>query len=76
MTLFDTRAKIYTMTRKVIKDVRLAIRQSFRFMLVSHINHNWPFLDLYKDMKVVVSGLKIRHPIFIVEYGDHDLVLG
>lgn len=25
---------------------------------------------------MAVGGLKTRHPIFVVEHGDHDLVLG
>lgn len=27
-------------------------------------------------MKVEIGGLKTRHPIYVVEHGDYDLVFG
>ena len=40
------------------------------------MGHSQPFLGLYEDVEVAIGGLKTRHPIFMVEAGDHDLVLG
>ena len=44
--------------------------------MVSHIGHGQTFLGLYKDVEVAVSDLKTRYSIFMMETGDHDLVLG
>lgn len=76
LALLDTGAEIDLMTREVMEDAGLAIRRGPRLELVSHTGHSRPFLGLCKDVKVAVGGLKTRHPIFVVEHGDHDLVLG
>lgn len=44
--------------------------------LISCIDYSCPFLVIYKDIQVVIGGLKMRYLIFIIEYKDHDLVLG
>ena len=44
--------------------------------MVSHIGHSRSFLGLYEDVEVVIRGLKTKYPIFVVEVGDHDLILG
>lgn len=75
-TLLDTGAKINIMTRKVIEDAGLAMWRGPKLELVSYIGHSRPFLDLCKDIEVIIGGLKTRYPIFIVEHGDHNLVLG
>ena len=64
------------MTREVMEDVSLAMRHSRKLELVSHNGHNRPFLGLCEDVEVSLGGLKTRYPIFVVETGDHDLVLG
>lgn len=43
---------------------------------MSHTGHSQPFLSLCNNIEAAVSGLKTRHPIFVVKHGDHDLVLG
>ena len=76
MALLDTGAEINLMTRKVMKDANLAMKQGPKLKLVSYTSHNRPFLDLCKDVEVAIEGLKTRHPIFVVETNDHNLVLG
>lgn len=76
MALLDTGTGINVMTIEVMEDAGLAMRQGPKLELVSHTGHSWPFLGLCEDVEVVISGLKTRHPIFVVEAGDHDLVLG
>ncbi len=73
--LLDTGAGINVMTREVMEDTGLAIRRSPKLELVSHTGHSRFFLGLCKDVEVRIEGLKTRHPIFVVENGDHDLVL-
>lgn len=41
-----------------------------------HTNYSRFFLGLCEDVEVAIGGLKIRHPIFVVEIEDHNLVLG
>lgn len=59
-----------------MEDTNLVMRCGLKFELVSHISHNHPFLSFCEDVEVVIGGQKTKHPIFIVEHGDHDLVLG
>lgn len=74
--LLDTGAKINVMTREIMEEAGLAMRPGPKLELVSHTGHSRPFLGLCKDVEVAIGGLKTRHPIFVVEHGDHDLVLG
>ena len=72
----DTGAEINVITREVMEDVGLAMRRGPKLELVSHTGHSRPFLGLCEDFEVAIGGLKTRHPIFIIEHGDYDLVLG
>ncbi len=72
----DTGAEINIMTRELMEDANLAIRQGPKLELVSHTGNSQHFLGLCEDVEVVIGGLMTRHPIFVVENGDHDLVLG
>lgn len=74
--LFDTGAEINVMKKEVMKNAGLVIKQGPKLELISHAGHSQLFLGLYKDVEVVIGGLKIRHPIFVMEAGDHNLVLG
>lgn len=75
IALLDTGAEINVMIRKLIKNTNLAMRQGLRLELVSYLEHNHLFLNFCDDLKVAIRGLKIRHPIFVIEARDHDLVL-
>ena len=76
IALLDTGAEINVMTREVMEDAGLAMRRGPKLELVSHTGHSRPFLGLCEEVEVVIGGLETRHPIFLVETGDHDLVLG
>ena len=71
----DTSAEINVMTCEIIKNIGLAMSKNLKLELISHTNHSCPFLIFYKDVKLTISGLKTRHPIFVVKYRDYDLVL-
>lgn len=74
--LLDTDAKINVIIRKVIKDASLAMRRALKLEIVSHTGYSHSFLGLCKDVEVSIRRLQTRHPIFIVETGDHNFVLG
>ena len=76
ITLLDISAEINVMIKKLIEDANLAMRQGFKLDLVSYTGHSWPFLVFCKDVEVAIGGLKTRYPIFEIEIGDQDLVLG
>lgn len=59
-----------------MEDAGLAMRCGLKLELMSHTGHSCSFLNLCKKIGVAIGGLKTRHPIFVVEQGDHDLVLG
>lgn len=74
--LLNTGAEMNVMTRELIEDANLAIRRGLKLELVLHTSHRYPFFGLCKDVKAVIGGLRTRHPVFMVEVRDHDLVLG
>ena len=52
------------------------MRKRLKLELVSHTSHSRSFLGFSEDVEVAIKKLKTRHPIFVLEAGDHDLVLG
>lgn len=74
IAFLDTSVEINVMNKEVIEDISLAVRQGPKLELISHTVHSYPFHSLCKDVEVVIEGLKMRHPIFIVQYGNHNLV--
>ncbi len=74
--LLDTGAEINVMTCELMQDADLAIRRSPKLELVSYTGHSYLFLGFCEDVEVAIGGLKTRQPIFVVDNGDHDFVLG
>ena len=75
MALFDISVEINIMIRKVIENAELAMKQRAKLELVLHMGYNQLFKSLYKDVGMIINGLKIRHPIYVIEVGDYNLVL-
>lgn len=73
--LLNTDVEINVMTKNLIEDVNLAMRQGPNLKLVSHIGHSHFFLGFCKNIKIAIKRLKIRHAIFMVEARDHNLVV-
>lgn len=67
MILLNTYAEIYIMTRDLIEDGNLAMRQGPKLELISYMGHSQIFLGLWKDVEVAIGGLKTRHLIFVIE---------
>lgn len=76
IVFLDTGAEINVMTREVMENAGLAMREGPRLELVSHTGYSRPSLGLFEDVEIAIGGLKTRHPFFVVEHGDYDLVLG
>lgn len=77
ITVFlDIDIEINVMTKEIIKDMGLAMRRGLKLELRSYTSHSYPFFSFCEDVKVIIRGLKIRYPIFIVEYGNYNLILG
>ncbi len=74
--LLDTGVEINVMTRELMEETNLAMKKGPKLELVSHLGHSRTFLGLCEDVEVAIGGLKTRQPIFVVETGDHELVLG
>lgn len=58
-----------------MKDANLAIKQSLKLELALYKSHSCFFYGFFEDVKVTIGGLKIKHPIFVVEAEDHYLSL-
>lgn len=52
------------------------MRHNLKLELVFYTAHNHPFYSFCENIKIVIEGLKIRYPIFIIEQRDYDLILG
>lgn len=57
-------------------NVRLVMWHGKKLKLLSHNSYSYSFLDWCEDVEVAIEKLKIKYPIFIIEYEDHNLVLG
>lgn len=75
MALLNTINEIDIITKKVIKNIRLTIKQRPKLEFVFYISHSRLFLGLSENVEVAISGLKIRHPIFVIKTRNNDLVL-
>ena len=74
--LLDTRTEINIMTKKLIEEANLTMRKRPKLELVSYTGHSWLFLRLCKNIEITLGELKTKHPIFVIEAGDHNLILG
>ena len=72
----DTGAEINVMTRELMEDTNLTMRRGPKLELVSHTDNSRSFLGLCENVEVAIGGFKTKHPVFVVEARDHDLVLG
>lgn len=62
------------MTKQLIEKTNLALKIEPKLELVLYTSHSWLFLRLYKDIKVVIEGPKVKHPIFVIKIRDHNLL--
>lgn len=62
------------MIKEVMENTKLVIKQRLKLELILYIENSQPFLGLYKDIKIAISNLKIRHSIFVEEIEDYNLV--
>ncbi len=76
LALLDTGAEINVMTKALMEEASLVMRSGPRLKLISYTGHFRPFLGLSEDVEVAIGGLKTRHPIFVLENAENDLVLG
>ena len=76
IALLDIGAEINVITRKLMEEVNLAMKKESKVELILYTGHNWRFLGLCEDVEIAIRGLKTRHPIFVVEAEDYDLILG
>lgn len=64
------------MTRKVINEAGLAMRKGPRLDTITHTGHHRPFVGVREDVPINVGDLVIHSPVFVIESGNHPLVLG
>lgn len=74
--LLDTSAEINVITKKDMEDAGLTMQCDLKLELMSYTNYSHLFLGFCKDIEIVIEELTTRHPIFLIEQEDHDLVLG
>lgn len=60
----------------MIENANLVIKQGLKLELVLYIRYSRSFLGLCKDVEIIIEGLKLRYPIFIVEASIYNLVWG
>lgn len=65
MILLNIGTKINEITRKIIEDARLAIKQKPKLELILNTGHSQLIFNLYKDVEIAIGGLKTKHSIFV-----------
>lgn len=73
--MLETDAEVNIMTRKVLNAADSDAERP-RLDLVTHTGHHRPFVGVREDVPINVGDLVIRSPVFVIESGDHPLVLG
>lgn len=74
--LLDTIVEINVITKVLMEDTNLAIRQKPKLELVSYKSHSRFFPSLYEDIEIAIEEFKTKHLIFVIEVRDYDLILG
>lgn len=67
--------EINLISREFIDDANCVMKKEPKLELVFCMVYSRSFFGLYEDVKVAIKEFKTRHPTFIIEVGDHDLVL-
>ena len=75
-TLLGMEVEMNDVTCEVIEDIKLAMQWDPKLELVSHTCHSRSFHGFCEDVEVIIKRWKTRHPIFVIEHRDYDLVLG
>lgn len=75
LAFLDNNSEINMITSKFMENFQLAMRQRPKLELLLYTERSKSFLNLSKDVEIAISGLKTQHLIFMIEAGDHDLVL-
>lgn len=68
----DIEVKISIMTNNVCKKFNLLLPQKYFLELVNPTKHKPKFIDIYKDIDMLIDNLNI----FVAKNADHILVLG
>lgn len=58
-----------------MEDAGLTMWHGLRLELVSYTCHSRAFLGSCENIKIVIGELRIKHPIFVIEIKDHNLIL-
>lgn len=70
-----TNVEINVISKKLIKEANLAIRQGSKIEFVFYTSDSRLFSSLCKDIEIAIKRLKTRHLIFLIKAGNHDFVL-
>ncbi len=73
--LMNSEAKIDVMIKRLMNKTKIIMRFESRLRLISHIEHDMNFDEIYDDVELNIEELKTRHHIFVIAHADHQLVL-
>lgn len=73
--LLINNVEINVISKRLIEETNLAIRQSSKIEFVFYTGDSRFFSGLCKNVEIAIKGLKTRHLIFLIKAGNHDFVL-
>lgn len=74
-TLLNIDTIIKILTKKLMKDAHLVIKQVAKLKLIIFTDFTSFLIGLYENMKILIKYLKIKYLIFITKAKDNNLVL-
>ena len=76
IALLDTGAEINVITRDLADEAGLIVRPDPQIVLVAYTGDRKRFDGICKNVLVSVSGIEVLQHIFVVDSGEHSLLLG
>ena len=74
-TFLNSKAEINVMTQRFMRTANLSMKVKSRLRLISHIEHEMNFVEMYKNVIINIEEFVIYHHIFVMTHANHQFVL-
>ena len=76
INIINIRAKAIYISRRVIDKYSLCLIPGLNIILNAYGSHSALFIDIYENIRFIISPISARYYIFIIEESNIDLILG
>ena len=74
-TMFDNKAEINCMFKRLIDVVQLSVRQSINIIIINVTDERARFFDVCETVFISIDSITISISVFVVKRSDHELLL-